>query len=62
MTNNPPKIVVIGTLSSISPTAATSPTCRKALLLDPMVTDIDSERAILDDLLTEFAEYLPQFG
>ncbi len=33
----------------------------QALLLDPMVTDIDSGRAILDDLLIEFAEYLPQF-
>lgn len=33
-----------------------------ALLLDPMVTDIDSGRAILDDLLEEFAEYLPQFN
>lgn len=32
-----------------------------ALLLDPMVTDIDSGRAILDDLLIEFADYLPQF-
>ena len=34
----------------------------QALLLDPMVTDIDTGRAILDDLLEEFAEYLPQFG
>ena len=34
----------------------------QALLLDPMVTDIDRGRAILDDLLAEFAEYLPQFG
>ena len=33
----------------------------QALLLDPMVTDIDRGRAILDDLLIEFAEYLPQF-
>ena len=33
----------------------------QALLLDPMVTDIDRARAILDDLLEEFAEYLPQF-
>ena len=33
----------------------------QALLLDPMVTDIDSGRAILDDLLIEFADYLPQF-
>ncbi len=32
-----------------------------AFLLDPMVTDIDRARAILDDLLDEFAEYLPQF-
>ena len=33
----------------------------QALLLDPMVTDIDSGRAILDDLLAANAEYLPQF-
>ena len=34
----------------------------QALLLDPMVTDIDTARAILDDFLVEFAEYLPQFA
>lgn len=34
----------------------------QALLLDPMVTDIDTARAILDDLMTEFADYLPQFS
>jgi alpha-galactosidase len=34
----------------------------QALLLDPMVTDIDTARAILDDFLREFAEYLPQFA
>ncbi|GIL13024.1 MAG: alpha-glucosidase/alpha-galactosidase [Chloroflexota bacterium] len=34
----------------------------QALLLDPMVTDIDTARAILDDFLVEFADYLPQFA
>jgi alpha-galactosidase len=34
----------------------------QALLLDPMVTDIDTARAILGDFLKEFAEYLPQFA
>jgi len=34
----------------------------QALLLDPMVTDIDTARAILDDFLKEFGEYLPQFN
>lgn len=34
----------------------------QALLLDPMVTDLDTARAILDDFLKEFAEYLPQFA
>ncbi|MDM8528530.1 hypothetical protein QUF58_10005 [Anaerolineales bacterium HSG24] len=34
----------------------------QALLLDPMVNDIDRARAILDDFMTEFAEYLPQFN
>jgi alpha-galactosidase len=34
----------------------------QALLLDPTINDIATARAVLDDLLTEFAEYLPQFG
>lgn len=34
----------------------------QALLLDPMITDIDTARAILDDLLEEFSEFLPQFA
>lgn len=34
----------------------------QALLLDPMVTDIDTARKILDDFLFEFEEYLPQFA
>jgi alpha-galactosidase len=33
----------------------------QALLLDPMMNDIDRARAILDDFLKTFAEYLPQF-
>ena len=33
----------------------------QAFLLDPVVTDIDRARAILDDLLEEFTDYLPQF-
>jgi len=34
----------------------------QALLLDPMVRDIDTARAILDDFMREFEEYLPQFA
>jgi alpha-galactosidase len=34
----------------------------QALLLDPMVTDIDTARAILEDFLREFSQYLPQFA
>ncbi|MBE2271814.1 MAG: hypothetical protein IAE80_26510, partial [Anaerolinea sp.] len=34
----------------------------QAILLDPMVTDIDQARAILKDQLTDFAEFLPQFA
>ncbi len=34
----------------------------QALLLDHMITDIDTARAIMRDFLTEFAEYLPQFS
>ena len=33
----------------------------QALLLDPMINDIDRARAILDDFIVEFAAYLPQF-
>ncbi|HRE46788.1 MAG TPA: hypothetical protein PLD47_03615 [Aggregatilineales bacterium] len=33
----------------------------QALLLDPMVTDIEQGKAILADLLTAFRQYLPQF-
>jgi alpha-galactosidase len=34
----------------------------RALLLDPMINDIGRARAILDDYLSIFAEYLPQFA
>lgn len=34
----------------------------QALLLDPMITDIDSARAILNDFMSEFAECLPQYA
>jgi alpha-galactosidase len=34
----------------------------QALLLDPMINDMDTARAILDDFLATFAEYLPQFA
>jgi len=33
----------------------------QTLLLDPMVNDIDRASAILDDYLTNFEAYLPQF-
>ncbi|MCG8353334.1 MAG: hypothetical protein MI924_36680 [Chloroflexales bacterium] len=33
----------------------------QALLLDPMISDIDQARAICDDFLVTFKEYLPQF-
>jgi alpha-galactosidase len=33
----------------------------QALLLDPMINDIDTARQILDDFLATFREYLPQF-
>jgi alpha-galactosidase len=34
----------------------------QALLLDPMMNDIDRAKAILDDYLTTFANFLPQFS
>lgn len=33
----------------------------QALLLDPMMNDIGRAKAVLDDYLTTFADYLPQF-
>lgn len=33
----------------------------QCLLLDPVITDIDAARKILDDYLTSYKEYLPQF-
>ncbi len=33
----------------------------QCLLLDPMITDIDTAKKILDDYLTSYEEYLPQF-
>jgi alpha-galactosidase len=33
----------------------------QCLLLDPVVTDISTARKILDDYLTSYKEYLPQF-
>lgn len=33
----------------------------QCLLLDPVITDIDTARKILDDYLTEYREYLPQY-
>jgi alpha-galactosidase len=33
----------------------------QCLLLDPVITDIDTAKRILDDYLTSYKEYLPQF-
>ena len=33
----------------------------QCLLLDPMITDIDTARKILDDYLLTYKKYLPQF-
>ncbi len=33
----------------------------QCLLLDPVITDIDTAKKILDDYLTSYKEYLPQF-
>ena len=33
----------------------------QALLLDPVITDLDIARKILDDYLSSYKEYLPQF-
>ena len=33
----------------------------QCLLLDPVITDIGTAKKILDDYLTSYKEYLPQF-
>jgi len=33
----------------------------QCLLLDPVITDIDTAKKILNDYLTSYKEYLPQF-
>ena len=33
----------------------------QCLLLDPVITDIDTAKKILDDYLMSYKEYLPQF-
>jgi alpha-galactosidase len=33
----------------------------KSLLLDPVITDIETARKVLEDYLTTYKEYLPQF-
>lgn len=52
-------------LSSLVVDAAATGDCTlavQALLLDPMVDDVDTARAIFEDFRREFAEYLPQFA
>jgi alpha-galactosidase len=52
------------TVSQLCVDAAVEGSREKALqclLLDPMVTDLDTARAILDDYLTTFRLHLPQF-
>jgi alpha-galactosidase len=33
----------------------------QCLLLDPVLTDIETAKAVLDDYLTNYKQYLPQF-
>jgi alpha-galactosidase/6-phospho-beta-glucosidase family protein len=33
----------------------------QCLLLDPVITDIDTARKIMDEYLTLYRDYLPQF-
>ena len=33
----------------------------QCLLLDPVISDIETANAVLDDYLTSYREYLPQF-
>jgi alpha-galactosidase len=52
------------TVAQLSVEAAVEGDRRKALqclLLDPVITDIETARQVLDAYLTEYKEYLPQF-
>ncbi len=52
------------TVGQLCVDAAVEGSCEKALqclLLDPMITDIGIAKQILDDYLTTYKEYLPQF-
>jgi alpha-galactosidase len=52
------------TVAQLSVEAAIEGSREKALqclLLDPVVNDFDQARKILDDYLTSYREYLPQF-
>lgn len=52
------------TVAQLSVDAAVEGSREKALqclLLDPVITDITTARKILDDYLTEYKEYIPQF-
>jgi alpha-galactosidase/6-phospho-beta-glucosidase family protein len=33
----------------------------QCLLLDPVITDLDIAKEVLDDYLTSYKQYLPQF-
>ena len=52
------------TVAQLSVDAAVEGSHEKALqclLLDPVITDITAAKKILDDYMTEYKEYLPQF-
>jgi alpha-galactosidase len=53
--------ITVGQLSVDAAVEGSREKALQCLLLDPMITDIDTAKKILDDYLTSYKEYLPQF-
>jgi alpha-galactosidase len=53
--------IVVGQLCVDAAVEGSREKALQCILLDPMITDIETGRKILDDYLTSYKEYLPQF-
>ena len=53
--------ITVGQLSVDAAVSGDRQLALQALLLDPVITDLEVARQILDDYLETYREYLPQF-
>ena len=53
--------ITVGELSVDAAVTGDRQLALQALLLDPVITDLDVAQRILDDYLTTYQKYLPQF-